>query len=77
MVGGTYEDRWRCSACTLEHLPHVLDETSPVFAALMSLLVVRIVRFDVSGGSWSSVDVNDTDSQVHHQASHYVVDVQP
>ncbi len=76
-VEGTYEGRWRCSACTLEHLPHVLDETSPVFAAMMSLLVVRIVRFDVSGGSWSSVDVNDTDSQVHHQASHYVVDVQP
>lgn len=75
MVGGTYEDRWRCSACILEHLRHVVDETSPVFAALMSLLVVRIVRLDVSGGSWSSVDVNDTDSQVHHQASHYVVDV--
>ena len=75
-VGGTYEGRWRCSACTLEHLPHLLDETSPVFAAMGSLLVVRIVRFGLDGSSRSS-EVSDTGSRFVEGVSHYVVDVQP
>ena len=76
-VEGTYQGRWRCSACTLQHLPHLLDAALPVFAAMKSLLVVRIVRFGRNGGARASVEVSDTGSRLDEEVSHFVVDVQP
>ena len=76
-VEGTYQGRWRCSACTFRHLPQVLDETSPVFAAMMDLLAVRIVRFDLNGGAPSCVEISNTGRRFHEAVNHFVIDVQP
>lgn len=75
-IEGTYEGRWRCSACTFEHLPQVLDETSPVLAAeAMNLRVARIVRFDRDGDARLPVEVSDMGSSLLEAVSHFVVDV--
>ena len=75
-IEGTCEGRWRCSAGTFEHLPQVLDETSPVFAAAtMNLRVARTVRLGRDGGSRLPVEVSDTGSPLLEAVSHFVVDV--
>ena len=75
-VEGTYEGRWRCSACTFEHLPQVLDESSPIFAATaMDFRVERIMRFDHGGGP--PVDVRHTGSPLLEEVSQFVVDARP
>jgi hypothetical protein len=75
-VEGTYEGRWRCQACTFKHLPQVLDETSPVFAAAtMDLRVTRVVRVERGKHSHPQTVVSDTGNPLLEEVAHFVVDL--
>lgn len=74
-VEGTYEGRWGCSACTFEHLPQVLDESSPIFAATaMSFRVERIIRF-AHVGRGPPVEVSHTGNPRLEEVNQFVAAV--
>lgn len=75
-IEGTYEGRWRCRACVFQHLPHVLDATSPIcVSAMMDLRVERLVHVGRDESRRRSVTrARGWDGQ---DVRHYVVDVEP
>lgn len=77
-IEGILEGRWRCDACVFEHLPQVLDHTSPIAAsAMMRLRVMRITQFDRVGDHRGATPVETARGFVDNNVTHYVVDVEP